>query len=74
MGTWQTLLDVRPYIPIPLMAILFALGLWHEIVRSNRRIAADIKPPSIQDSTLYKIEPSKGYKTQVADNAIGYLT
>jgi hypothetical protein len=56
------------------MAILFALGLWHEIVRSNRRIAADIKPPSIQDSTLYKIEPSKGYKTQVADNAIGYLT
>jgi hypothetical protein len=74
MGTWQTLLDVCPYIPIPLMAILFALGLWHEIVRSNRRIAADIKPPSIQDSTLYKIGPSKGYKTQVADNAIGYLT
>lgn len=74
METWQTLLGVCPYIPIPLMAILFALGLWHEIVRSNRRIAADIKPPSIQDSTLYKIEPSKGYKTQVADNAIGYLT
>jgi hypothetical protein len=40
----------------------------------NRRIAADIRPPSIQDSTLYKIEPSKWYKTQVADNAIGYLT
>ena len=74
MGTWQTLLDVCPYIPIPLMAILFALGLWHEIVRSNRRIAADIKPTSIQDSTLYKIEPSKRYKTKVADNAIGYLT
>ena len=74
MGTWQTLLDVCPYIPNPLMAILFALGLWHEIVCSNRRIAADIKPTSIQDSTLYKIEPSKGYKTQVADNAIGYLT
>jgi hypothetical protein len=45
-----------PYIPIPLMAILFALGLWHEIVCSNRRIAADIKPTSIQNSTLYKIE------------------
>ena len=74
MGTWQTLLDVCPYIPIPLMAILFVLGLWHEIVRSNRRIAADIKPPSIQDSTLYKIEPSKWSKTKVADNAIGYLT
>lgn len=74
MGTWQTLLDVCPYIPIPLMAILFALGLWHEIVCSNRRIAEDIKPTSIQDSTLYKIEPSKWYKTQVADNAIGYLT
>jgi len=74
MGTWQTLLDVCPYIPIPLMAILFALGLWHEIVRSNRRIAADIKPPSIQDSTLYKIEHSKRYKTKAADNAIGYLT
>ena len=74
MGTWQTLLDVCPYIPIPLMAILFAMGLWHEIVCSNRRIAADIKPASIQDSTLYKIEPSKGYKTQVADHAIGYLT
>ena len=56
MGTWQTLLDVCPYIPIPLMAILFALGLWHEIVCSNRRIAADIKPASIQDSTQYKIE------------------
>jgi hypothetical protein len=38
------------------MAILFALGLWHEIVCSNRRIAADIKPTSIQNSTLYKIE------------------
>ena len=74
MGTWQTLLDVCPYIPIPLMAILFALGLRHEIVCSNRRIAADIKPTSIQNSTLYKIEPSKGYKTTVADNAIGYLT
>ena len=74
MGTWQTLLDVCPYIPIPLMAILFALGLWHEIVCSNRLIAADIKPPSIQDSTLYKIEPTKLYKTQVANNAIGYLT
>ena len=74
MGTWQTLLDVYPYIPIPLMAILFALGLWHEIVCSNRRITADIKPTSIQDSTLYKIEPSKRYKTQVANNAIGYLT
>ena len=74
MGTWQTLLDVCPYIPIPLMAILFALGLWHEIVRSNRRIAADIKPTSIQDSTMYKIEPSKRYKTQVANNTIGYLT
>ena len=74
MGAWQTLLDVCPYIPIPLMAILFALGLWHEIVRSNRRIAADIKPTSIQDSTLYKIEPSKRYKTQVPDRAIGYLT
>ena len=74
MGTWQTLLDVCPYIPIPLMAILFALGFWHEIVCSNRRIAADIKPTSIQDSTLYKIEPSKRYKTQVANNAIGYLT
>ncbi len=74
MGTWQTLLDVCPYIPIPLMAILFALGLWHEIVCSNRRIAADIKPTSIQDSILYKIEPSKRYKTNVADNAIGYLT
>ena len=74
MGTWQTLLDVCPYIPIPLMAILFALGLWHEIVCSNRRIAADIKLPPIQDSTLYKIEPSKWYKTQTADNAIGYLT
>ena len=74
MGTWQTLLDVCPYIPIPLMAILFALGLWHEIVCSNSRIAADIKPTSIQDSTLYKIEPSTGYKTKVADNAIGYLT
>ena len=56
METWQTLLDVCPYIPIPLMAILFALGLWHEIVCSNRRIAADINPPSIQDSTRYKIE------------------
>jgi len=74
MGTWQTLLDVCPYIPIPLMAILFALGLWHEIVCSNRRVAAGIEPTSIQDSTLYKIEPSKGYKTQVATNAIGYLT
>ena len=74
MGTWQTLLDVCPYIPIPLMAILFALGLRHEIVCGNRRIAADIKPTSIQDSTLYKIELSKGYKTQTADNAIGYLT
>ena len=74
MGTWQTLLDVYPYIPIPLMAILFALGLWHEIVCSNRRIAADIKPTSIEDSTLYKIEPSKRYKTLVADRAIGYLT
>jgi len=51
MGTWQTLLDVCPYIPIPLMAILFALGLWHEIVCSNRRIAADIKPPI--DSRFY---------------------
>jgi len=74
MGTWQTLLDVCPYIPIPLMAILFVLGLWHEIVCSNRCIAADIKPPSIQDSTLYKIEPSKGYKTKSDDHAIGYLT
>ena len=26
MGTWQTLLDACPYIPIPLMAILFALA------------------------------------------------
>lgn len=74
MGTWQTLLDVCPYIPIPLMAILFAMGLWHEIVCSNRRIAAGIKPASFQDSTLYKIEPSKRYKTLVADRAIGYLT
>ena len=74
MGTWQALLDVCLYIPIPLMAILFAQGLWHEIVCSNRRIAADIKPTSIQDSTLYKIEPSTGYKTPVADHAIGYLT
>ena len=56
------------------MAILFALGLWHEIVCSNRRIAADIKLPPIQDSTLYKIEPSKWYKTKSADHAIGYLT
>ena len=61
MGAWQTLLDVCPYIPIPLMAILFALGLWHEIVCSNRRVAAGI-------------EPTKLYKTQVANNAIGYLT
>ena len=74
MGIWQTLLDVCPYIPIPLMAILFVLGLWHEVVCSNRRIAANIKPPSIQDSTLYKIEPSKWYKTKSADHAIGYLT
>jgi len=74
MGTWQTLLDVCPYIPIPLMAILFALGLWHEIVCSNRRIAEDIKPTSIQDSTLYKIEPVNGNNTQSANHAIGYLT
>jgi hypothetical protein len=56
MGAWQTLLDVCPYIPIPLMAILFALGLWHEIVCSNRRITVGIKTASIQDSTRYKIE------------------
>ena len=60
MGTWQTLLDVCPYIPIPLMAILFAMGLWHEAVCGNRRIAAGIKPASIQDSTMHKIEPLKG--------------
>ena len=64
MGTWQTLLDVYPYIPIPLMAVLFAMGLWHEVVCSNRRIAAGIKPASIQDSTRYKIEPSKGTRLQ----------
>ena len=74
MGTWQTLLDACPYIPIPLMAVLFAMGLWHEVVCSNRRIAAGIKPASFQDSTRYKIEPSQGYKTPVADHAIGYLT
>ena len=56
MGTWQTLLDVCPYIPIPLMAVLFAMGLWHEVVCSNRRIAAGIKLTSFQDSTRYKIE------------------
>ena len=56
MGTWQTLLDACPYIPIPLMAVLFAMGLWHEVVCSNRRIAVGIKPASIQDSTQYKIE------------------
>jgi hypothetical protein len=60
MGTWQTLLDVCLYIPIPLMAVLFAMGLWHEVVCGNRRIAAGIKPASIQDSIRYKIEPSKG--------------
>jgi hypothetical protein len=64
MGTWQTLLDLCPYIPIPLMAVLFAVGLWREIVRSNRLIAAGIKPPSFQDSPLHKIEPSKGIKLQ----------
>jgi len=74
MGTWQTLLDVCPYIPIPLMAVLFAMGLWHEVVCSNRRIAVGIKPASIQDSIRYKIEPSQGYNTPVADHAIGYLT
>ncbi len=58
MGTWQTLLDACPYIPIPLMAVLFAMGLWHEVVCSNRRIAAGIKLESFQDSTRYKIEPS----------------
>ena len=64
MGTWQTLLDVCPYIPIPLMAILFAMGLWHEVVCGNRRIAAGIKPASFQDSTRYKIEPSKCTRLQ----------
>jgi hypothetical protein len=64
MGTWQTLLDLCPYIPIPLMAILFAIGLWRETVRSNRLIEAGIKPPLLQDSTLYKIEPSKGIRLQ----------
>ena len=64
MGTWQTLLDVCPYIPIPLMAVLFAMGLWHEVVCSNRRIAAGIKPASFQDSTRYKIEPSKCTRLQ----------
>ena len=64
MGTWQTLLDVCPYIPIPLMAVLFAMGLWHEVVCSNRRIAAGIKPAWIQDCTLYKIEPSDGTRLQ----------
>ena len=64
MGAWQTLLDVCPYIPIPLMAVLFAMGLWHEVVCSNRRIAVGIKPASIQDSTRYKIEPSKGTRLQ----------
>ena len=53
MGTWQTLLDVCPYIPIPLMAVLFAMGLWHEVVCSNRRIAAGIKPASI--SRFYSV-------------------
>ena len=64
MGTWQTLLDVCPYIPIPLMAILFTIGLWRECVRSNRLIEAGIKPPSLQDSALYKIEPSKCTRLQ----------
>ena len=64
MGTWQTLFDVCPYIPIPLMAVLFAMGLWHEVVCSNRRIAVGIKPASFQDSTRYKIESSKGTRLQ----------
>ena len=62
MGTWQTLLDVCPYIPIPLMAILFALGLWHEIVRSNRRIAADIKPPRFKILLCIRLNPRKGIR------------
>ena len=44
MGTWQTLVNLCPYIPIPLMAILFAVGLRYEVLRVNRRIAASIKP------------------------------
>lgn len=56
MGTWQTLLDLCSYIPIPLMTVLFAIGLWRETVRSNRLIEAGIKPAPLQDSALYKIE------------------
>jgi hypothetical protein len=59
MGIWQTLLDVCPYLPIPLSALLFGWGLWDDTVRLNRRIAAGIKPQSDIVPTLYKIELSR---------------